>query len=102
MVAWRMTLTTPQYPDGRDIYVIANDITHEIGSFGPKEDLLFKVSASHVTVLSLDHVTLHLMSFNPVSAVCIDRRCPSWPVSRMPRGCTLQPTVEPGLDWHKS
>ena len=43
MVAWRMTLTTPQYPDGRDIYVIANDITHEIGSFGPKEDLLFKV-----------------------------------------------------------
>ncbi|XP_040575050.1 acetyl-CoA carboxylase [Lepeophtheirus salmonis] len=42
MVAWRMTLKTPEYPtEGRDIIVIANDITHQIGSFGPKEDKLF-------------------------------------------------------------
>ncbi|XP_071442085.1 acetyl-CoA carboxylase isoform X1 [Hetaerina americana] len=41
MVAWRMTLYTPEYPTGRDIIVIANDMTYLIGSFGPREDLLF-------------------------------------------------------------
>eukprot|EP00047_Mylnosiga_fluctuans_P011844 m.23124 g.23124 ORF g.23124 m.23124 type:complete len:2267 (+) comp3852_c0_seq1:80-6880(+) len=41
MVAWRMVLTTPECPSGRTVIVIANDITHVIGSFGPKEDLLF-------------------------------------------------------------
>ncbi|XP_066551674.1 acetyl-CoA carboxylase 1 isoform X12 [Amia ocellicauda] len=42
MVAWRMTLKTPEYPAGRDIIVISNDITHKIGSFGPQEDVLFQ------------------------------------------------------------
>lgn len=41
MVAWRMTLRTPEYPAGREIIVISNDITHKIGSFGPQEDMLF-------------------------------------------------------------
>ncbi|XP_019903759.3 acetyl-CoA carboxylase 1 isoform X2 [Esox lucius] len=41
MVAWRMTLRTPEYPGGREIILISNDITHKIGSFGPQEDLLF-------------------------------------------------------------
>ncbi|XP_037125079.1 acetyl-CoA carboxylase 1 isoform X2 [Syngnathus acus] len=41
MVAWRMTLHTPEYPAGREIIVISNDITHKIGSFGPQEDVLF-------------------------------------------------------------
>lgn len=41
MVAWRMTLHTPEYPDGRDIIIICNDITYQIGSFGPREDILF-------------------------------------------------------------
>ncbi|XP_064490125.1 acetyl-CoA carboxylase-like isoform X4 [Ornithodoros turicata] len=41
MVAWRMTLFTPEYPEGRDVIVIANDITFLLGTFGPQEDLLF-------------------------------------------------------------
>ena len=41
MVAWKMTLKSPEYPDGRDIIVIGNDITYRIGSFGPQEDWLF-------------------------------------------------------------
>ena len=41
MVAWKMKFKTPQYPNGREIIVIANDITTNIGSFGPKEDLMF-------------------------------------------------------------
>ncbi len=33
MIAWRVTLYTPQYPQsvgGREIIVIANDITHQV------------------------------------------------------------------------
>ncbi|XP_044052801.1 acetyl-CoA carboxylase 2 isoform X5 [Siniperca chuatsi] len=41
MVAFRMKMKTPEYPEGRDIIVICNDITHMIGSFGPQEDELF-------------------------------------------------------------
>ena len=36
-------MLTPEFPDGREVILIANDITHQIGSFGPKEDLLYKV-----------------------------------------------------------
>ncbi|XP_048680447.1 acetyl-CoA carboxylase 1 isoform X2 [Caretta caretta] len=41
MVAWKITLKSPECPDGRDVIVIGNDITYRIGSFGPQEDLLF-------------------------------------------------------------
>ncbi|RLU22271.1 hypothetical protein DMN91_004549 [Ooceraea biroi] len=41
MIAWRLTLYTPEYPDGRDIILIANDLTFMIGSFGVREDLVF-------------------------------------------------------------
>jgi len=48
MVAWKMTLKTPEFPSGRDVIVIANDITFKIGSFGPREDILYQVP-SHVS-----------------------------------------------------
>ncbi|XP_053683269.1 acetyl-CoA carboxylase isoform X3 [Sabethes cyaneus] len=41
MVAWRIVLATPEFPNGREVIVIANDLTYFIGSFGPQEDLLF-------------------------------------------------------------
>ncbi|KAH9255170.1 hypothetical protein BASA81_006610 [Batrachochytrium salamandrivorans] len=41
MVAWRATLKTPQYPEGRQFILIANDITMDAGSFGTQEDNLF-------------------------------------------------------------
>lgn len=41
MVAFKMKMKTPEYPDGRDVIVVGNDITHKIGSFGPQEDELF-------------------------------------------------------------
>lgn len=43
MVAWKFTFFTPEYPDGRDIIVIANDITFKIGTFGTEEDDLYEV-----------------------------------------------------------
>ncbi|PXF48372.1 Acetyl-CoA carboxylase [Gracilariopsis chorda] len=41
MVAWSCLLRTPEYPNGRQIIIIANDITFRSGSFGPEEDALF-------------------------------------------------------------
>lgn len=42
MIAWRLVLRTPEYPNGREIVLIANDLTYMIGSFGPKEYALFQ------------------------------------------------------------
>ncbi|KAG4075355.1 hypothetical protein HA402_003146 [Bradysia odoriphaga] len=41
MVAWRIVLCTPEFPNGREIILIANDLTYLIGSFGPKEYAIF-------------------------------------------------------------
>jgi len=41
MVAWLVEMFTPEAPNGRKVIVIANDITFQIGSFGPTEDKLF-------------------------------------------------------------
>jgi len=44
MIAWKIECSTPEcYPERREFMVIANDITHMIGSFATEEDLLFKV-----------------------------------------------------------
>jgi len=47
MIAWRITLYTPQYPNGRDIVIISNDITYQAGTFGPLEDILFDLASRH-------------------------------------------------------
>ena len=41
MVGWLITAKTPEYPRGRRFIVVANDITFQIGSFGPTEDKFF-------------------------------------------------------------
>lgn len=41
MVAWLAKLSTPECPEGREVVLICNDITHQAGSFGTKEDILF-------------------------------------------------------------
>ncbi|EDR14651.1 ACC1, acetyl-CoA carboxylase, cytosolic [Laccaria bicolor S238N-H82] len=41
MVGWVFTLRTPEFPQGRKVVVVANDITYKIGSFGPVEDQFF-------------------------------------------------------------
>mmetsp|Transcript_4093 Transcript_4093/g.8425 ORF Transcript_4093/g.8425 Transcript_4093/m.8425 type:complete len:1074 (-) Transcript_4093:56-3277(-) len=38
MVAWVVTMKTPEYPNGRDVVVISNDVTVQSGSFGVEED----------------------------------------------------------------
>ncbi|KAL2838455.1 acetyl-CoA carboxylase [Aspergillus pseudoustus] len=41
MVGWLVTARTPEYPAGRRFIIVANDITFQIGSFGPLEDKFF-------------------------------------------------------------
>lgn len=41
MVVWYIVMRTPEYPEGRPLIVVANDVTHNAGSFGPCEDLVF-------------------------------------------------------------
>ncbi len=44
MVAWLMTLKTPECPQGRQIVAIANDITFQSGAFSPREDSVFRAA----------------------------------------------------------
>lgn len=73
-----MTLNTPQYPDGRDVIVISNDITYQIGSFGPNEDILFQVCMNVHTYLCY---------------VFLCRKHQRWHVRRVYHAYTLQLTV---------
>ncbi|KAG7354603.1 biotin carboxylase [Nitzschia inconspicua] len=45
MVAWLMELRTVEYPQGRQVVLIANDITYKAGSFGTREDVVFKLAS---------------------------------------------------------
>ncbi|KAF8329498.1 acetyl CoA carboxylase [Cantharellus anzutake] len=58
MVAWVFTLLTPEYPRGRRVVVIANDITHRIGSFGPAEDAFFHKATLYARAHGLPRVYL--------------------------------------------
>ena len=41
VVVWRCTYASPAYPGGREFILVANDITHQSGSFSPAEDDVF-------------------------------------------------------------
>lgn len=56
MIAWRMTIYTPEYPDGREMILIANDLTFIIGSFGPKEDQVFYLASEKARELGIPRV----------------------------------------------
>ena len=42
MVGWLMQMRTPEFPEGRKVLIVSNDVTFSAGSFGPKEDVYFK------------------------------------------------------------
>lgn len=58
MVGWVFTLKTPEYPLGRRVVVIANDITYKIGSFGPIEDQFFYQVTQYARGLGLPRIYL--------------------------------------------
>lgn len=48
MVAWRIKMLTPEVPEGRELILIANDITFISGSFSPKVRVTF-ISVTRIT-----------------------------------------------------
>lgn len=58
MVAWVFTLKTPEFPDGRKVIVVANDITYKIGSFGPVEDQFFYLVTKYARAQGLPRIYL--------------------------------------------
>ncbi|KAI7893247.1 acetyl-CoA carboxylase [Mucor mucedo] len=58
MVAWIMTVRTPEYPSGRRIIAIANDITFKIGSFGVAEDQVFYKASELARQLGIPRIYL--------------------------------------------
>lgn len=58
MVAWIITARTPEYPKGRKFIVVANDITYQIGSFGPKEDAFFNKCTELARKLGIPRIYL--------------------------------------------
>lgn len=56
MVAWRLTLYTPEYPGGRDIILIANDVTIYLGSFSIPEYLVFCKASERARQLGIPRI----------------------------------------------
>lgn len=58
MLAWHCLMKTPQYPDGREIIIIANDVTIQSGSFGVMEDEFFFKASEYARQRGLPRVFL--------------------------------------------
>lgn len=58
MVGFKVTAKTPEYPRGRQFIIIANDITHKIGSFGPEEDIYFNKCTEYARKLRIPRIYL--------------------------------------------
>eukprot|EP00930_Biecheleria_cincta_P045474 TRINITY_DN31337_c0_g1_i1.p1 TRINITY_DN31337_c0_g1~~TRINITY_DN31337_c0_g1_i1.p1 ORF type:complete len:2185 (+),score=477.67 TRINITY_DN31337_c0_g1_i1:90-6644(+) len=56
MLAWRCLMRTPEYPEGRSIVLIANDVTHQAGSFGVAEDMFFKKATEYARKRGLPRI----------------------------------------------
>ncbi|KAJ7199684.1 acetyl-CoA carboxylase [Mycena pura] len=53
-----LTLRSPEYPLGRRVVVVANDITYKIGSFGPVEDQFFCLITQYAWKFGLPRIYL--------------------------------------------
>jgi len=58
MVGWLITAKTPEYPRGRRFVIVANDITYQIGSFGPQEDEFFNQCTEFARKLGIPRIYL--------------------------------------------
>ncbi|ODV78179.1 acetyl-coenzyme-A carboxylase [Suhomyces tanzawaensis NRRL Y-17324] len=58
MVGFKVVAKTPEYPRGRQMIIVANDITHKIGSFGPEEDKYFNQCTELARELGIPRIYL--------------------------------------------
>ena len=56
MLAYHTVMKTPQYPEGRDVVIIANDVTVQSGSFGVQEDEFFFKASEYARQRGLPRV----------------------------------------------
>lgn len=56
MVAWLINFATPEYPAGRKMILIANDVTIQAGSFGPVEDRFFAAASKLARQLGIPRI----------------------------------------------
>jgi len=56
MLAWHTVMKTPEYPEGREVVLIANDVTVQSGSFGVKEDEFFFKASEYARERGLPRV----------------------------------------------
>jgi acetyl-CoA carboxylase/biotin carboxylase 1 len=58
MVAWVATMKSPEYPEGRDVVFISNDVTVQSGSFGVEEDEVYYKASQYARKHGLPRVYL--------------------------------------------
>ncbi|CAM9940346.1 unnamed protein product [Pylaiella littoralis] len=56
MLAWHVIMRTPEYPEGREIVVVANDVTFQSGSFGVAEDDFFLAASEYARSKGLPRI----------------------------------------------
>eukprot|EP00746_Dinoflagellata_sp_MGD_P159399 gnl/MRDRNA2_/MRDRNA2_86689_c0_seq2.p1 gnl/MRDRNA2_/MRDRNA2_86689_c0~~gnl/MRDRNA2_/MRDRNA2_86689_c0_seq2.p1 ORF type:complete len:2174 (+),score=459.70 gnl/MRDRNA2_/MRDRNA2_86689_c0_seq2:114-6635(+) len=56
MLAWTVNIKTPQYPEGRDVVIISNDVTIQSGSFGVLEDEFFYKASEYARQRGLPRI----------------------------------------------
>ena len=56
MVSWLVNMKTPEYPEGREVVVISNDVTVQSGSFGVEEDEHFFKASEYARERKLPRV----------------------------------------------
>jgi acetyl-CoA carboxylase/biotin carboxylase 1 len=56
MVSWVVTMKTPEYPEGREVVFIANDVTVQSGSFGVEEDEHYYAASKYARERGLPRV----------------------------------------------
>lgn len=56
MLAWTVNMKTPRYPEGREVVVIANDVTVQSGSFGVSEDDFFYKASEYARTRGLPRI----------------------------------------------
>lgn len=57
-----MKLFTPEYPEGRELILIANDITHLMGSFAIPEDIVFQRASEIARSLKIPRIYISVNS----------------------------------------
>jgi acetyl-CoA carboxylase/biotin carboxylase 1 len=75
VVAWLLTLRTPEVPAGRQVVAVANDITFGSGAFGPREDAMFRAATEFALEARLPLVYLAANSGARVGLAAEVRQC---------------------------